>query len=79
MTTQTIAGAEVRAVLEQWAAATRQGRAGDILKNHAANVMIFDVLSPMRSDSVESYRRSRESGQPQTQGEAERRYLILKI
>ena len=64
------AEAEVRAVLEEWAAATRQGRRDEILKHHSANLVIFDVLPPMKYDNSESYRRSWEEWQPDIKGEA---------
>ena len=70
MTTPATAESEVRTVLEEWAAATRQSRKDDILKNHAANLVIFDVLPPMKYESAESYRRSWEEWQQETQGEA---------
>lgn len=70
MTTSTKLVSEVRAVLEEWATATRQNRKEDILKNHALNLVIFDVLPPMKYESAESYKRSWEEWQPQTQGEA---------
>ena len=70
MTTPATPDTEVRVVLEEWAAATRQNRKDDILKNHAANLVIFDVLPPMKYESAESYRRSWEEWQPETQGEA---------
>lgn len=38
----------IRAVLEDWASATRQNRKADILKNHIAELIIFDVLPPMK-------------------------------
>jgi ketosteroid isomerase-like protein len=68
--TTTEADAEVRTVLEEWAAATRQNRRDDILKHHSANLVIFDVLPPMKYESAESYRRSWDEWQPDTQGEA---------
>jgi ketosteroid isomerase-like protein len=64
------ANSEIRAVLEAWAAATRQNRKDDILKNHATDLVVFDVLPPMKYESAESYRRSWEEWQPETQGEA---------
>lgn len=67
--TSTTAESEVRTVLEEWAAATRQNRREDILKHHSANLVIFDVLPPMKYESAESYRRSWEEWQPDTQGE----------
>lgn len=64
------ADSEVRTVLEEWAAATRQNRRDEILKHHSANLVIFDVLPPMKYESAESYRRSWVEWQPDTQGEA---------
>ncbi|MDH3599973.1 MAG: nuclear transport factor 2 family protein [Candidatus Tectomicrobia bacterium] len=60
---------QVREVLESWAKATRQNRKDDILKNHSPEVVIFDVLPPMKYESAESYRRSWDDWQPETQGE----------
>lgn len=66
----TTADREVRAVLEEWAEATRLGRWDEILKHHSANLVIFDVLPPMKYEGTESYRSSWEEWQPDTQGEA---------
>ena len=68
--TRTKADCEVRNVLEEWAMATRQGRIDQVLNNHAANLVIFDVLPPMKYESAESYRSSWDEWQPQTEGEA---------
>jgi ketosteroid isomerase-like protein len=65
----TTADAEVRTVLEEWAAATRLGRRDDILKHHSTYLVIFDVLPPMKYESAESYRRSWDEWQPDAQGE----------
>lgn len=70
MTTSNTAEIEIRAVLEAWAAATRQNQEEHILRNHAEDLVIFDVLPPMKYESAESYRRSWEEWQPNTQGEA---------
>ena len=59
----------IRAVLESWASATRQGRQNDVLVNHAENVLIYDVLAPMKYESAAAYRRSWDDWQPDTLGE----------
>jgi ketosteroid isomerase-like protein len=59
----------IRAILESWASATRQGRQDDVLANHAHDVLIYDVLPPMKYESAAEYRRSWEDWQPETQGE----------
>ena len=70
MTEGVAADAEVRAVLEEWAAATRLGRKEQVLRHHAEDLVIFDVLPPMKYESAEAYRRSWDEWQPETQGEA---------
>ncbi|MGH9841877.1 MAG: YybH family protein [Blastocatellia bacterium] len=62
---------QVRALLEAWASATRENRKNDVLENHAANALIYDVLPPMKYDGAESYRRSWDDWQPETQGEGQ--------
>jgi ketosteroid isomerase-like protein len=62
---------EVRALLESWAQSTRENRRDDILKNHADDLVIFDVLPPMKYDSARSYRRSWALWQPETQGDTQ--------
>ncbi|MEA5390152.1 nuclear transport factor 2 family protein [Cyanobium gracile UHCC 0139] len=66
----TTADAEVRTVLEECAAATRLSRRDEILKQNSANLVIFDVLPPMKYESAESYRRSWDEWQPDAEGEA---------
>ncbi|MDP3172592.1 MAG: nuclear transport factor 2 family protein [Polaromonas sp.] len=58
----------VLAVLEAWAKATRDGRKDKVLQNHVAELVIFDVLPPMKYESAESYRRSWDDWQPEVQG-----------
>lgn len=65
------AASEVRAVLEAWAKATRENRKDEVLKNHVPDLVIFDVLPPMKYESAESYRRSWDDWQPETQGEGQ--------
>jgi ketosteroid isomerase-like protein len=60
---------QVRRILEQWASATRKNMRDDILKNHAPDVLIYDVLPPMKYDGAEAYRRGWDDWQPDTQGE----------
>ncbi len=61
----------IRQLLESWAEATRQNRKNDVLKNHLPSLVIFDVLPPMKYSSAESYRRSWDEWQPETQGEGQ--------
>ena len=63
--------AQIRDLLEQWAAATRKGRQNDILTNHLPDVMIYDVLAPMKYEGVAAYRQSWDEWQPDTQGEGQ--------
>jgi len=64
MSEMNAAETQVRAVLEDWANATQQNRKDEILKNHVPDLVIFDVLPPMKYESAESYRRSWDDWQP---------------
>lgn len=59
----------ISSVLEDWAAATRTGRQNDILRNHLPDVLIYDVLAPMKYEGAEAYRESWDEWQPETQSE----------
>jgi ketosteroid isomerase-like protein len=61
----------IQALLEAWASATRQNRRSEVLANHAENVLIYDVLAPMKYEGAEAYRRSWDEWQPETQGEGQ--------
>ena len=58
-------------MLESCAKATRENREDDILKNHAPDLVIFDVLPPMKYDSAAAYRASWGDWQPEIQGEGQ--------
>lgn len=59
----------IRQLLEQWSMATRKGRREAILANHLQDVLIYDVLAPMKYKGVDEYRRSWDDWQPETTGE----------
>lgn len=61
---------QVLDVLQSWAANTRLDNKDAILANHADDVVIFDVLPPMKYLGVEAYRKSWAEWQPHTVGEA---------
>lgn len=61
--------AVIQKILDQWAAATREGRQDDVLKNHLDDLVIFDVLPPMQYESAAAYRASYDDWQPDAQGE----------
>ncbi len=60
---------QIRDVLARWADATSTGAQDRVLANHAHDVVIYDVLPPMRYRGAEAYRRSWEEWQPRTEGE----------
>jgi len=62
---------EIQALLEEWAAATRENRKNDVLKNHSDDVLIYDVLAPMKYEGAEAYRGSWDEWQPETEGEGQ--------
>ena len=62
---------QVRDLLQQWATATQRGQRNDVLANHLADVLIYDVLAPMKYEGVAAYRKSWDEWQPDTQGEGQ--------
>ncbi len=58
----------IREVLENWARATREGRHDEVLANHLDDLVIFDVLPPLRYESAAAYRESWDNWQPDAQG-----------
>src|SRR6266581_3611240 len=55
--------AQVRGLLQQWAAATRKGQRDDVLANYLPDVLIYDVLAPMKYQGAAAYRQSWDEGQ----------------
>jgi ketosteroid isomerase-like protein len=70
---------QVRDLLEQWARATREGRQAEVFENHASDVLIYDVLPPMKYEGAAAYRRSWDEWQPDTQGEGQFAFQDLSI
>jgi ketosteroid isomerase-like protein len=60
---------DIRRVLENWASATRRGQQDDVLASHRPDVMIYDVLAPMKYEGAKAYRASWSEWQPETQNE----------
>lgn len=58
----------IRELLERWAENTRLGNRDEILSSHASDVLIFDVLAPMKYEGAEAYRASWDEWQPETEG-----------
>ncbi len=58
----------IREVLAGWARATSEGRHDDVLANHLDDLVIFDVLPPMKYESAAAYRKSWDDWQPDAQG-----------
>lgn len=63
--------APIRQLLTHWAHATQKGLQDEILRNHASDVLIYDVLPPMQYQGAAAYRQSWDEWQPQTQGEGQ--------
>ncbi len=58
----------IRTLLDNWTRATGEGRQDDVLVGHAVDVVIYDVLPPLRYTSAGDYRASWDDWQPDTQG-----------
>jgi ketosteroid isomerase-like protein len=69
----------IRAILESWAENTRRGNQDAILADHAHDVLIYDVLPPMKYESASAYRASWGDWQPDNVGEATFALHDLKI
>ena len=59
---------QIRALLQQWAEATRTGRRDEVLARHAPDALIYDVLPPLQYEGADAYRRSWDEWQPETAG-----------
>ena len=70
---------EIRSLLENWTQATREGRQDDVLKRHAADVVIYDVLPPLKYTSAADYRASWDEWQPAAKGEMKFELEELKV
>ena len=62
--------AQIRQLLHDWAAATREGDDEAVLSNHASDVLIFDVLAPLQYKGADAYRKSWDEWRPTDKGEA---------
>ena len=60
--------AQIRALLQHCAEATRTGRQDEVLVRHAPDVLIYDVLPPLQYEGADAYRRSWDEWQPETAG-----------
>ena len=79
MQTSTAVEETVRQILERWAEMTRTGKQDQVLANHADDVLIYDVLPPMKYEGAEAYRRSWDGWQPDSNGEGQFKLQDLKI
>ena len=60
---------QIARLLKQWALTTRKGLLDEVLANHSKDVLIYDVLPPMKYEGAAAYRRSWGDWHPDTQGE----------
>jgi ketosteroid isomerase-like protein len=67
---------QIRDILERWAYTTRMGLQDEVLANHAADLVVFDVLPPLKYESAEAYRKSWDEWQPETKGEGQMDLVI---
>jgi ketosteroid isomerase-like protein len=49
---------QIRLLIENWAAAVRNGDMNAILAHHAADVVMYDVPPPFQSVGIEAYRKT---------------------
>lgn len=68
MDSQTAEGTDralIRELLEKWALAVRFDKKDEVLANHAADALIFDVLPPLKYEGIDAYRNSWDQWQPE--------------
>lgn len=58
----------IRELLINWSENTRHDRKDQILSSHHPDLVIFDVLPPMKYESASAYRASWSDWQPETNG-----------
>lgn len=61
---------QIRKLINNWADETRTGNDDAVLSNHAADVLIFDVLAPLQYKGADAYRRSWDEWRPSDEGES---------
>ena len=69
----------IRQLLAEWTRVTREGPQDDVLKNHSDDVLIYDVLPPLKYESAAAYRASWDEWQPDTQGDMQFELEDLKV
>lgn len=68
--TETANEIPIRELINDWAKATREGNNDAVLSNHAADVLIFDVLAPLQYKSAKEYRKSWDEWHPELSAES---------
>ena len=61
---------QIRQLLDDWVKATREGDDDAVLSNHAADLLIFDVLAPLQYKGAAAYRKSWDEWRPTDEVEA---------
>jgi ketosteroid isomerase-like protein len=69
-TIKTIDEVQIRELINDWEKATREGNDDEVLSNHAADLLIFDVLAPLQYKGAAAYRKSWGEWRPTDEGEA---------
>ncbi|MBC7923938.1 MAG: nuclear transport factor 2 family protein [Ferruginibacter sp.] len=64
MKTEISDATQIRELVEKWATSTRDGDDDEVLSNHATDILIFDVLSPLQYKGADAYRKSWDEWQP---------------
>jgi ketosteroid isomerase-like protein len=60
---------KIRRLLLSWAEETRKGNHDAVLAGHHPDVLVFDVLAPMKYEGAGAYRASWDDWQPDTEGD----------
>jgi ketosteroid isomerase-like protein len=70
---------DIERVLQDWAKATQTGQQNEVLAAHLPDVLIYDVLAPMKYEGAVAYKESWDEWQPDTQGEGQFDWEDLQV
>ncbi|ANJ75276.1 SgcJ/EcaC family oxidoreductase [Ralstonia insidiosa] len=82
MTTATNAAndeAQVRALIEEWAAAVRAKDVDAVMRHYAPDVVVFDVMPPLFVKGADAYRRNWQGWFDALEGQADFQFVELHL
>ncbi|GAA6169097.1 YybH family protein [Sessilibacter corallicola] len=69
----------IQNILQEWAICTRMGVEDKILEHHRVDLVVYDVLPPLKYDSADAYRKSWDDWHLENQGAMIFEFVELSI